>query len=255
MSYDQMGRTLYNFQCTPENCPTNFFTVSYVYDLFGDMTSTVYAGVRFSYAYNAAAQVTGVTSSLTGSNYLPTLLSGISYTPPGDVSQLQFGNGMAEADTYTNRLWLQGRTVTQPPPAGGTYTFALGFAGNGDVKSGNDSLNGNWTYGYDDLNRLSSASQTGLAYTYTYDRYGNRWNQKLNGGCTAGTSFCISFDNNNHVANGVLTYDLAGNVLSDSAHHYTYDAENRITQVDSGATAMYVYDAEGQRVRKTAGGG
>jgi RHS repeat-associated protein len=34
----------------------------------------------------------------------------------------------------------------------------------------------------------------------------------------------------------------------------TYDAENRIIQVDGGSTASYVYDAEGRRVRKTVGG-
>ena len=36
-------------------------------------------------------------------------------------------------------------------------------------------------------------------------------------------------------------------------HSYTYDAENRIATVDGGATT-YVYDANGQRVRKTVGG-
>ena len=36
-------------------------------------------------------------------------------------------------------------------------------------------------------------------------------------------------------------------------HSYAYDAENRIISVDGGATT-YVYDANGQRVRKTVGG-
>jgi len=37
-------------------------------------------------------------------------------------------------------------------------------------------------------------------------------------------------------------------------NHARYDAENRITQVDGGGTATYVYDARGRRVRKTVGG-
>lgn len=37
----------------------------------------------------------------------------------------------------------------------------------------------------------------------------------------------------------------------DGSHSYTYDAENRITKVDAGATASYMYDAQGRRVRKT----
>jgi YD repeat-containing protein len=42
---------------------------------------------------------------------------------------------------------------------------------------------------------------------------------------------------------------------ADATHTYTYDAENRIILVDGGATASYVYDANGQRVRKTTASG
>ena len=87
-----------------------------------------------------------------------------------------------------------------------------------------------------------------------YDRYGNRWKQLYNGACTAGSTFCATFDGNNHNNNGLLVYDAAGNVTMDNMHHYGYDGENRLVSVDSGATAAYVYDAEGKRVRKTTGG-
>lgn len=50
------------------------------------------------------------------------------------------------------------------------------------------------------------------------------------------------------------TYDSNGDALNDGLHTYTYDAENRVTQVDGGATATYVYDAEGRRSTKTTGG-
>ena len=49
-------------------------------------------------------------------------------------------------------------------------------------------------------------------------------------------------------------YDAAGNMTHDDSHSYTYDAENRLIQVDNGATATYLYDAEGRRVQKTSGG-
>ncbi len=42
--------------------------------------------------------------------------------------------------------------------------------------------------------------------------------------------------------------------MNDGSHAYTYDAENRVIQVDSGATATYAYDAFGQRSAKTSGG-
>ncbi|HKU20847.1 MAG TPA: hypothetical protein VJQ50_07515 [Terriglobales bacterium] len=83
-----------------------------------------------------------------------------------------------------------------------SYYFALQYAPNSDVLSANDSVNGNWTYGYDDFNRLASANNSAqnLAYTDSYDRYGNKWNQDLNGACTAGTSYCLTFDANNQIS-------------------------------------------------------
>jgi len=147
------------------------------------------------------------------------------------------------------------------------YTYDLGFAANGNVTSANDTFNGNWTYAYDGLNRLSTATQNGQpAYTYDYDPFGNRLNQKYNSSCTGGTASCLTVDNNNRVTGGTLTYDAAGNVIADPAHaHYYYDAENRLIQVDgsagycsthsgTAATACYVYDAEGRRIAKTVGG-
>jgi RHS repeat-associated protein len=38
----------------------------------------------------------------------------------------------------------------------------------------------------------------------------------------------------------------------DGIHHYAYDAENRISNVDSGSTASYTYDAQGRRTAKEA---
>jgi YD repeat-containing protein len=58
-------------------------------------------------------------------------------------------------------------------------------------------------------------------------------------------------------------YDAAGNLLRENVCPvdmntvtYKYDAENRMTQVDSGATATYTYDAFSRRVKKqTSAGG
>ena len=40
------------------------------------------------------------------------------------------------------------------------------------------------------------------------------------------------------------TYDATGNVTNDGVHSYTYDSENRLVSVDSGAT--YAYDQHRQ---------
>jgi RHS repeat-associated protein len=148
------------------------------------------------------------------------------------------------------------------------YSFSLGYASNGDVVSANDSVNGNWTYSYDDFNRLMTANSSGpqQGYRYSYDRYGNRWGQDL----TAGTgrvddmTFAVttaSTVGNCYHAAGLTNqpdgycYDAAGNLLSDGSHSYSYDAENRIIQVDGGQSATYSYDADGNRIQKTSAGG
>ncbi len=136
-------------------------------------------------------------------------------------------------------------------PGGG-----IGYTGNGDVRYVNDNINGNWTYAYDDLNRLLTSAcaatcPNGLSaqsFTYDYDRFGNRWHQNAPQG---GPAPQYSFDVNNRISGSGMTYDAAGNITNDSFHTYTYDGENRITQVDAGATGTYVYDAAGQRARKT----
>jgi RHS repeat-associated protein len=78
--------------------------------------------------------------------------------------------------------------------------------------------------------------------------------------CT-GIQPSYSFDANNHIGGGGVVYDAAGNVTNDGlGNTYTYDAENRIVQVNgtpgtcSSATACYVYDAFGRRARSTVNG-
>jgi len=94
------------------------------------------------------------------------------------------------------------------------------------------------TFAYDELNRLTT-SQEGASWSQTnsYDKYGNR---SIVGG---GLSFTAS---NNRITG--WSYDAAGNLLNDGAHAYTFDAENKISKVDG--VSAYVYDGDGQRVRK-----
>jgi RHS repeat-associated protein len=94
-------------------------------------------------------------------------------------------------------------------------------------------------------------------FSYVYDRFGNRWQQN------GSNSFIATFTGNNpgnpqnnNRMDG-YSYDAAGNMTSDGTNVYTYDAENRITQVNLPGTngalvATYVYDADGHRVQKVS---
>jgi RHS repeat-associated protein len=259
-SYDNMGRVIDNSQCTPQNCGTGVFSFKYTqYDFIGDLlAATNSAGVTFNYSYNVAARLTAMTTNFVDGSHPGTLFSNAHYGPFG-MTSATVGNGITESLTYVPRGWLQSLTAN----SGSTtrYSFSVTtFAPNGDIRSANDTVNGNWTYTYDDFNRLLSASASGQSYTYDYDRFGNRWHQN------GPHSSSLGFDANNRIT-GVtgITYDTSGDLTSDGSgtgsHKYFYDAENRIIQVDgtlgacSTATACYVYDAEGRRVRKTTNSG
>jgi RHS repeat-associated protein len=48
-----------------------------------------------------------------------------------------------------------------------------------------------------------------------------------------------------------LFYDANGNMTSDGIHSFTWDARNRLTQIDSGSTASFGYDLSGRRSSKS----
>ena len=109
------------------------------------------------------------------------------------------------------------------------------------------------SFTYDSLNRLSSMSSPGdtsgcYGLNWTYDPWGNRKTQTTTPG-TGGNcpNFSASFSQNTNRMDD-YSYDVAGNLLNDGTHSYTYDAENHLIKVDGGATATYAYDANGRRV-------
>lgn len=135
---------------------------------------------------------------------------------------------------------------------GTLYSFSLGYgAGNANVTTANDNINGTWAFTYDYLNRLSTANQNNgqNICSFGYDQLGNRTSQTATAGSCNG-NLSLTYAGNNNRMDG-YSYDAAGNLLSDTVHTYAYDAWNRLITVDGGNTATYVYDALGRRVQRT----
>jgi RHS repeat-associated protein len=255
--YDPMGRPLRKDLYM--SAPSGTLYHDYTYDLLGDITSES-AGDGIAYnGYNTAGHLTSVTSGYSDANNPAHVFSiagngsDTHYNALGGLTSNTLGDGEVETYSYDTRGRLQSYTAklnTTP-----IYSFNIGtFAPNGDILAANDSANGNWTYTYDPFNRLVGANQNSgqAVYNYVYDRFGNRWQQ--NGPHTFLATFTgnsqASPQNNNRMDG--YSYDAAGNLLNDSTHSYTYDAENHIAKVDNGNTATYVYDADGNRVQKTS---
>jgi RHS repeat-associated protein len=260
LGYDQMGRENIEGQTVIGTCCGSgfrWYSLNYGYNLLGLMTSSTNSqGVTFNYSYNVGARPTQMTSSLADANHPGTLFSQAHYNAGGELTSDLLGNGISQSFNYDS-MW---RLLSASAVNGSTTLYSLGgpgtgntmtYAPNSNITAANDSVNGNWSYGYDALNRIASANKSGgTNLSFDIDRNGNRWHQN-----PAGAQ--VSFDQTtNQIASGNgVSYDALGNIINDGQHNYTYDAEGRLTQVDGGATATYVYDVFGRRTRRTVSSG
>jgi YD repeat-containing protein len=107
---------------------------------------------------------------------------------------------------------------------------------------------------YDGLWRLANETIAGGSangsIAYAYDSVGNRLSRTSSvAGVPSTTS---SYDNNDRLMSD--SWDPNGNTVQSGANQYGYDSENRLLSLNRTA-ANYVYDGDGQLVRKTAQGG
>ena len=109
---------------------------------------------------------------------------------------------------------------------------------------------------YDALDRLLSV-RTALSEDYAYDQQG-----RLSSKTGVGT-YGYNDSNHEHAVThlgGVQKYwyDANGNmttrVIGGSTFNLSYDTENHLTGVSGAATASFVYDGDGNRVKGTVGG-
>lgn len=253
-SYDSMGRPLFDYQCTPSLCGTQHLPGAYTYNLLGQIATSndVQGGVTFTNTYNAAARLTQIYSSYLSSTQAGDVVSGIVYNAAGQPMSDLLGNGIQEA-------WAYDAANNQSAYSAGAYSNSTSWVGNDLVVSSTDTVNGTWTYSNDNFGRLSSSScsssnstcpgkQSSVGFNYVYDQLGNRWQQNLTAG--SGPAPQHTFGPWNHINDGSVAYDVAGNVINDGFHTYAYDAEGRVTKVDGGATAFLAYNAAGFRVEQ-----
>lgn len=245
--YDALGRVLRQYQQTDA---VNYL-VEATYNANGSIQNETYPAVPgfgdrrvVSYVNDAAGRLGSLSSNATSYATAATL-SSIGYSPHNALTTETYGNSLVHAVNYNSRL--QPSEIKLGTAGVPTSVVDLNYSygttnNNGNVQSltyAGGGLSYSQTFSYDSLNRLATSQEnngSSWSQTNSYDVYGNR--------AIVGSG--INFNSNNRM-NG-YSYDLAGNLLNDGSHAYTYDGENKIAKVDG--VAAYVYDGEGQRVRK-----
>jgi len=169
-------------------------------------------------------------------------------------------------DTLNNRLQLSTRAASGYNSTTNTYVtaqqlsydYASGTANNGNINVTNNykDTTRSQSYSYDYLNRLTHAwSTNGSAWdiNYTLDAWGNMTTRGPGGGFTnspAPDNFSNSIDTNNRLVSQ-MSYDSAGNVLSDGTNQYRYNGNNQVVTYNNSSSPNYEYDVDGKRVQKS----
>ena len=219
-------------------------SISYGYTN-GDVTSmTTPSGQTVTYGYNADHEVTSIGVNGT------TVLSNVAYEPFGPVDGWTWGNGSAFSRTFNGDGLITG--ISSPGIHETlSYDDASRISGISNTASGASS----WTYGYDQLDRLTSATSSSITQGWTYDADGNRLTETGN---FYPSSYVISPSSNRitqitGALAGTSTYDAVGNLASFGSAPttvYTYNDRGRMSGISypGGYTETLAYDAFGRLI-------
>jgi RHS repeat-associated protein len=245
-SYSARGEVSTLFEKTPQS--GGYYTLSMAYWPSGALQTLGGIGLpTITYNLDAEGRPTTVSAS---SGQSPVISPGTSYNVRGQVTSVALGSG----DTVTNGFDANtGRQLSYAETINGTtISGTLTWNSNGtlnhlvvaDPFNASDVQTCNYTY--DDLVRLASANcGTPWSQTFSYDPFGNL---TKNGSITWNPGYSAA---TNRYTLGGTTYDADGNLLNDTFHTYTWNADNRPATVDAIALT---YDAFGRVVEKNNGG-
>lgn len=267
-NHDQMGRVLGAMVCVPSGCngsniaSSSWINLSDTYNAAGDIASyTDGFSTTVHDNYDGAGRISSV-STAQGSNAPVTLWTANGYSAIG-LTQATFQNGEVETFSYDKRERRQS-TSTDNSVGQVIYSEPLTFDSVGNVQTANDSINGNWTYTYDTLNRLTTAvsSNTGQGCQFTYDSFGNRKQESAFGGsCLSPAGFTFTSTSTNQIDQ--YCYDAAGNLVDEGPcpapgtnHQFFYDGYGNLLSPNFNGSPRnsYAVDSMGRRVAKYSGG-
>jgi RHS repeat-associated protein len=271
-TYDLSGRIL--------SAQRGTWPVTFTYDGANRLLQTVQNGKIISYSYNIPGRtramtypsgrvITEHTDARTRIDHIdesssPPSIVQYTYDAGNRVITRAYRNGTSAAYTYNANNWTLNiqHAMGVTPIAGSSYTYDN--EGNRQIENKLQDTTHSEAYTYDSTYRLitykvgtvvgSTVPAPSTQTAYSLDPVGN-WNSKTTDAVTQNrthnsTNELVQIDASS------LTYDHNGNVISDGSNTYSYDEENRLTQLtrnsDSAVVGQYQYDALGRRVQRIA---
>jgi RHS repeat-associated core domain len=256
LSYDERGNLLRESRV---NSGITLVT-AYSYDLADRIASITYpSGWTAVYARDSMGRVTAIdVQPADGSAPVP-ILANAGYQPFGPVNAMTFGNGVAEVRSYDLDYRL---TALADAGTAGIQSLAYGYDAGDNVLSIADTVTpgASQNFGYDVMDRLSTARGSYGNLSYTYDGVDNRLTQGLE---STATAYAYAARSNQLASIGAgdsrqtITHTKAGNVdsvtpASGAATGFRYTQAGRLAAVTRGTDplAQYTYDGFGRRVVK-----
>jgi RHS repeat-associated protein len=238
---------------------TRKYIVQSAYDAMGKLRTRYLPSPsleKLVYTYDYDVNLTGgrgLPYGLTSSLFTAPIVKAAAYDPRSNPTTRTLG-GVVESFTYDPyRFWLTGVSATLGTTK--LHNVTLVRDGRGLVTARTNALDptDDWTYKYDDVRRLTTASDpnhTPYTETFIYDAL-----DRVTHSSRLGTySYAPTGSRPIHApttlvspANVTTTngYDANGNLKTSGADSYSYDVENRPTIVRGQQTG---YDAAGTRV-------
>ncbi|MDM8554218.1 choice-of-anchor D domain-containing protein [Desulfococcaceae bacterium HSG7] len=144
------------------------WTTAWQYDAMDRIFSMTYPdGEETVFQYNSQGALESV----------PGIMPGINYNATGQITQKTYANGLETAYTYHPQ---NSRLTSMNTP--GIQDFKYTYDNAGNVKSIQDGMTGQTeTFGYDDLDRLTSAGDSEYQASYAYNAIGNMLAENMMG--------------------------------------------------------------------------
>ncbi|HEY3357011.1 MAG TPA: FG-GAP-like repeat-containing protein, partial [Polyangia bacterium] len=185
---------------------------------------------------------------------IPGVVDAVTYDARGLLTTQTNSNGTVTTRSHSaTRFWLTGITTTK----GGTRIQNLGYARDAEGRiTGitSDFAAEGWSYGYDELHRLTSATNTtdpASSDSFGYDALGNITTNSRVGAYAYPAAGQARPHAVTQAGSSGYSYDANGNLVSGAGRTIVWDGDNR--PVDINGTKLY-YDADGARLKKVVAG-